>query len=289
MTDDQMLEELKNTYGTEFTAADVRGFCAAKNLSYPTVTRRLEQFKTSRGRWNLEVTRRDIEMLENSYTSPTVRDVEITNSIQQNLIPEIDDNYVKFGNFTDIKKIIQSGIFYPTFITGLSGNGKTLSIEQACAVTKREFIRVNITVETDADDLIGHYSIKDGNMVWNNGPVVEALERGAILLLDECLDENEEVLVGTVDNYTPMKLADMEFNKEYPVVSFNMETGELENDIGSIISDKDDEIYEVELEDGRVIRLNSKHPFIVQMEDGTFAEKTLSDGLSVGDEVVSYI
>ena len=76
-------------------------------------------------------------------------------AIEQNLIPEKDDSFVKFGNFADVKKIIQSRLFYPTFITGLSGNGKTLSVEQACATLGRELIRVNITIETDEDDLIG--------------------------------------------------------------------------------------------------------------------------------------
>ena len=90
-----------------------------------------------------------------------------------------------FGNFSDLKKIIKSKVFYPAFITGLSGNGKTMSVEQACAQLNREEIRVNITIETDEDDLIGGFSLVDGNTVWHNGPVVEALERGAVLLLDE--------------------------------------------------------------------------------------------------------
>ena len=106
-------------------------------------------------------------------------------AVEQNLVPEKDENYVPFGNFTDVKKIIKSGIFYPTFITGLSGNGKTFSVEQACAALNRELIRVNITIETDEDDLIGGFRLVDGNTVWHNGPVVEALERGAVLLLDE--------------------------------------------------------------------------------------------------------
>ena len=106
-------------------------------------------------------------------------------AIEQNLIPRKDDTFVQFGNFSDIKKIIQSNLFYPTFITGLSGNGKTLSVEQACAQTKRELIRVNITIETDEDDLIGGFRLVNGATVWHNGPVIEALERGAVLLLDE--------------------------------------------------------------------------------------------------------
>jgi len=103
----------------------------------------------------------------------------------EKLIPEKDPLYVPFGNFNDVYSIIKSGRYYPAFITGLSGNGKTFMVEQACAKAKREFFRVNITVETDEDDLLGHYALIDGNTVWQDGPVVKAMERGAILLLDE--------------------------------------------------------------------------------------------------------
>jgi hypothetical protein len=180
VTDEQLIESLKSLYGIEISAGDIRGFCASRNLNYQTVTRRLECYKTDRGRWNLEVTRERVEEIERSYQAPpALLDVE------QNLIPDKDDTFVKFGNFNDIKKIIQSRLFYPTFITGLSGNGKTFSVEQACAQLKRELIRVNITIETDEDDLIGGFRLVDGNTAWHNGPVIEALERGAILLLDE--------------------------------------------------------------------------------------------------------
>merc|ERR1712196_165878 len=80
---------------------------------------------------------------------------------------------------------LESKLFYPIFITGLSGNGKTFGVEQACAQLNRELIRVNITIETDEDDLIGGFRLVDGETVWHNGPVIEALERGAVLLLDE--------------------------------------------------------------------------------------------------------
>ena len=103
----------------------------------------------------------------------------------EKLIPEKDPLYVPFGNFNDVYSIIKSGRYYPAFITGLSGNGKTFMVEQACAKAKREFFRVNITVETDEDDLLGHYALINGNTVWQDGPVVKAMERGAILLLDE--------------------------------------------------------------------------------------------------------
>jgi len=180
MTDNQILSDLKNTFGTEFTAGDVRGYCASRGISYPTVTKRLEKFKVGRGKWNLEVTPTVVNKMEQAYNAPAV-----IPPVEQNLIPQKDDTFVKFGNFNDIKKIIDSRLFYPTFITGLSGNGKTFSVEQACAQLKRELIRVNITIETDEDDLIGGFRLMDGNTVWHNGPVVEALERGAVLLLDE--------------------------------------------------------------------------------------------------------
>jgi hypothetical protein len=180
VTDEQLISDLKSLFGTEFSAGDVRGYCASKGISYPTVTSRLEPFKTARGRWNLEVTQERVEEIERSYQAPAVLPV-----VEQNLIPDKDDTFVKFGNFNDIKKIIQSNLFYPTFITGLSGNGKTFSVEQACAQLKRELIRVNITIETDEDDLIGGFRLVNGETLWHNGPVIEALERGAILLLDE--------------------------------------------------------------------------------------------------------
>jgi len=180
MTNDQIFEDLKSMYGTEITAGDIRGYCAMKNLSYPTVTKRLEQFKTTRGRWNLEVTEEAVNSIERSFSSPAVEP-----AFEQNLIPDKDDTFVRFGNFNDIKKIIQSRLFYPAFITGLSGNGKTFSVEQACAQLDRELIRVNITIETDEDDLIGGFRLVDGATVWHNGPVIEALQRGAVLLLDE--------------------------------------------------------------------------------------------------------
>jgi hypothetical protein len=180
MTDDQILTDLKNTFGIQLTTADVRGYCASKNLSYPTVTKRLDSFKIGRGKWNLEVTQEKVQEIERNFNSPAVLP-----TVTQNLIPAKDDTFVKFGNFNDIKKIISSNLFYPTFITGLSGNGKTFSIEQACAQLNRELIRVNITIETDEDDLIGGFRLVNGETAWHNGPVIEALERGAILLLDE--------------------------------------------------------------------------------------------------------
>lgn len=100
-------------------------------------------------------------------------------------IPAKEDTYVAWGNFSDVQNIIQSRIFYPTYITGLSGNGKTMMVEQACARANREYVRVQITPETDEDDLIGGFRLVNGETVFNKGPVIKAMERGAILLIDE--------------------------------------------------------------------------------------------------------
>ena len=104
---------------------------------------------------------------------------------QDSYVPEKFDGYVSWGNFNTVKDVVKSEIFYPLFITGLSGNGKTLLVKEVCAKLKREFIRANITIETDEDDLIGGFRLLNGETVWHDGPVVTAMKRGAILLLDE--------------------------------------------------------------------------------------------------------
>src|SRR6056300_326746 len=109
----------------------------------------------------------------------------VVSSLTGDIVPKKDPVFVSFGNYPDVKSIIKSKMFYPVFITGLSGNGKTMGVTQACAENNRELIRVNITIETDEDDLLGGYRLKDGQTVWQNGPVIEAMERGAVLLLDE--------------------------------------------------------------------------------------------------------
>ena len=185
---DQVVQRIKQKYGIEFGVDAVKDIANEFDISYATLSKYLNQYKVSRGKWNLEQT---VQELEETYNSPaaegvdTVPGVSVTQAVLQNLIPAKDNNFVSFGNFPDIKKVIQSGLFYPVFITGLSGNGKTFGIEQACAQMKRELIRVNVTVETDSDDLLGGFRLINGETVWHNGPVVEAMERGAILLLDE--------------------------------------------------------------------------------------------------------
>ena len=179
MTTEQIIADLKKNYRSEITTAEVRAFCAQKGLSYQTITRRLDEYKTGRGKWNLDLGAVK-EKLEQTVSSP-----DATPAVELNLVPSKDSNFVSFGNFSDVKKIISSKLFYPTFITGLSGNGKTFGVEQACAQLGRELIRVNITIETDEDDLLGGFRLHDGSTLWHDGPVIEAMRRGAVLLLDE--------------------------------------------------------------------------------------------------------
>lgn len=180
LSSEYIISSLQSLYGNKITSLDIRGWCDMSGASYQNVSKKLNSYKVGRGKWNLEVTKDTVEDLELSYNSP-----DALPKIEKNLIPQKDVTFVQFGNFQDIKKIIKSNLFYPTFITGLSGNGKTFSIEQACAILNRELIRVNITIETDEDDLIGGFRLVNGETVWHNGPVVEAMERGAVLLLDE--------------------------------------------------------------------------------------------------------
>ena len=173
LTTEVLVSYLQGEYGEQVMTEQLQKAANHFGVSYPTLTKRLDNFKSGRGKWNLTIAERLEKQLDD-----TVQE-------DQCFIPDKDANYVPFGNFSDVKKIIQSRRFYPTFITGLSGNGKTFSVEQACAQLNREMIRVNVTIETDEDDLIGGFRLVDGETVWHNGPVVEALQRGAVLLLDE--------------------------------------------------------------------------------------------------------
>ena len=173
VTTEQLVQYLSEHVGDEVGCKNVKEAANQLKLSYATACKRLKSYKAGIGKWNLTA-----EQIEKAYEAPAVNSAA-------NYIPEKDDSYVPFGNFNSVRKVISSRKFYPTFITGLSGNGKTMSVEQACAAAKRELIRVNITIETDEDDLIGGFRLVNGDTVWHNGPVVEALERGAVLLLDE--------------------------------------------------------------------------------------------------------
>ena len=176
VTTEDLVKYLTDKVGTEVSTKNLFEASEHFNCSLATVKKRLKSYKQGIGKYDLTIQ----EKLEKTYQAPAAIPV-----IEENLVPSKDENFVPFGNFSDVKKIIKSKVFYPTFITGLSGNGKTLSVEQACADLNRELIRVNITIETDEDDLIGGFRLVDGATVWHDGPVIQALNRGAILLLDE--------------------------------------------------------------------------------------------------------
>ena len=175
VTTEQLVNALTDLYGSEVNTPQVRSTADSLKVSYATACKRLKSYKSGKGKWNLTA-----QEIERAYEAPSAQP-----ATEVSYVPEKDDTFVQFGNYAPLKKIVQSNRFYPVFITGLSGNGKTLSVEQVCAATNRELIRVNITIETDEDDLIGGFRLVNGDTVWHNGPVIEALERGAVLLLDE--------------------------------------------------------------------------------------------------------
>ena len=181
-----VVDVLYKTYKSDtVTRQEINDLVKSKKIVNPSWLKS-EKYKVGRGIYKLPMG----NDVEDSTPVVNVEKTEskaayIVSSLTDNVVPQKDKDFVNFGNFSDVRNVITSKKFYPIFITGLSGNGKTLSVTQACAVAKREMIRVNITIETDEDDLLGGYRLRDGQTVWQNGPVIEAMERGAVLLLDE--------------------------------------------------------------------------------------------------------
>jgi hypothetical protein len=180
----------------EFSKSTVKKICATAGIPKPSWLFRNPQFKAGYGTYSIE------SVVPENYSQPVAPQVQAVQTVETvpvptstvgvnvldeniSVIPSIMDNYVPFGHFKDLKSILKSGIFFPVFITGLSGNGKTLMVEQICAKLKKELFRVNITIETDEDDLIGSNTLINGNIVFKEGPVLKAMRKGAVLLLDE--------------------------------------------------------------------------------------------------------
>ena len=169
------------------TRAEINALVKKKKLKNPSWLK-TDKYKVDRGTYKLPLDGKPTEneqIMEAPVEDKKTEAAYVVSSLTGNIVPKKDPVFVSFGNYPDVKNIIKSGQFYPVFITGLSGNGKTMGVTQACAELKKELIRVNITIETDEDDLLGGYRLKDGQTVWQNGPVIEAMERGAVLLLDE--------------------------------------------------------------------------------------------------------
>ena len=184
----EQVSVLYKHYGTDtLTRAEINALVKKKKLKNPSWLK-TDKYKVERGTYKLPLDGKLTEneqIMEAPVEEKKTEAAYVVSSLTGNIVPKKDPVFVSFGNYPDVKNIIKSGQFYPVFITGLSGNGKTMGVTQACAELKKELIRVNITIETDEDDLLGGYRLKDGQTVWQNGPVIEAMERGAVLLLDE--------------------------------------------------------------------------------------------------------
>lgn len=179
-----------------FTRVQVLDLAKANGLKAPKWF--FEEHKVARNQYAVSMQGQVVPM-QKPLVSIEPQDTKVVTQAKldvqvDNLVPTVDSTYVPFGFSKDLTQIIKSGIFYPTFISGLSGNGKTTMVEQTCAKLKREAIRANISIETDEDDLIGGNTLVDGNVVYRDGPVLTAMKRGAVLILDE-LDRGSNKLM----------------------------------------------------------------------------------------------
>ena len=178
--------------------ADLQNIADSAGLKFPHWITRVSTYKVGRGLWSIPVDGEtevsEVKVKEKKTPKPkpvaepavsTTIEMAKGSSVEVSAVPAKDPLFVPFGNFSDVEAIVKSNMFYPVFVTGLSGNGKTFMIEQACAKAKRELFRVNVTIETDEDDLLGGFRLVNCETVWFDGPVVEAMRKGAVLLLDE--------------------------------------------------------------------------------------------------------
>ena len=172
--------------GAILTKAMTKEAAAKANVPFPTWFRKA--CSVGYNAYKLPVEGGSTAPVSTATTSEETAVVNLiaSNMEKQNLVPAPFEGFVPWGNFSTIEKIVKSGLFYPIFVTGLSGNGKTLMVEQVHAKLNKELIRVNITIETDEDDLLGGFRLVNGETKFVPGPVIEAMERGCTLLLDEC-------------------------------------------------------------------------------------------------------
>ena len=191
-TQTAQVEALYKKYGrVEISRSEINDFVKSGEISNPSWLKS-DKYKVSRGVYSLPIAGNDfspslteVPLVEEPVNEVVSKAAFVVSSLIGNIVPDKDPVFVPWGYFKDIKKIVSSKAFYPIFVTGLSGNGKTMNVSQACAAANRECIRVNVTIETDEDDLLGGYRLQDGQTVWQDGPVIEAMKRGALLLLDE--------------------------------------------------------------------------------------------------------
>lgn len=191
----KFIDALKSFGKSTITKDEITNLCAEIDIAHPYWFTNDVDNRVQRGVYRVPfVTQPDATIALQAQVIPMSKPVEKSNHKISNVTTELDNvnlvpvaykNYVPFGNFDDVLSIIQSMRFFPVFISGHSGNGKTMSIEQACAKAKRKFICVSMTPETDESDLLGNYVLIDGNMEWRDGPVTTAARQGAVLCIDE--------------------------------------------------------------------------------------------------------
>jgi len=191
----QLIADLITNFGKTASRKEVIAYLEKKGIKTPFWLINGAKYRASRGVLNLDVS----ENFEKETKNTVIMNEEVpalqAQVVQlrqkrmvtevENLVPINDKNYVPFGFFKDLESILKSKVFYPVFITGLTGNGKTTMVEQVCSKLNRECVRVNISIETDEDDLVGGSTLIDGNVTFREGPVILAMRRGAVLLIDE--------------------------------------------------------------------------------------------------------
>jgi len=195
-TEDQrkeLITKLVTQFGNRVSKDEILDFCSKHNLPNPHFLTSRRDIKSGKDYMldlfyekGEEMKREDVEQTAPALQAQVMQFKPKRATVEaDSTIPQKDNTYVPFGFFKQLEQILKSHIFYPVFITGLSGNGKTTMVEQVAAKLKRECIRVNISIETDEDDLIGGNTLHDGNVIYREGPVLMAMRRGAVLLIDE--------------------------------------------------------------------------------------------------------
>lgn len=166
---------------------EIKDICSENDMSLPQWFMKDADNRAGRGLYKIPaLTAQVLPMKKVETTTETKRIGNVVTDLEtENLVPNAYKNYVPFGNFDDLLSIFKSNQFFPIFITGQSGNGKTMSVEQACAKAKRKFVCVSMTPDTDEGDLLGNYVLINGQMEWRDGPVTVAARQGAVLCIDE--------------------------------------------------------------------------------------------------------
>ena len=197
---DKFFSLIAATGQASITIKEIQSICDANGMKVPQWFTKEEENRLGRGLYKVpnsivapasttqvNLTAQVLQMPVQSPAPSTMQKITnlVTDMEQMNLVPTLYSNYVPFGNFEDLNRIIGSNKFYPVFITGQSGNGKTMSVEQVCAKLKRKFVCISMTPETDESDLLGNYVLMNGEMVWRDGPVTVAARQGAVLCIDE--------------------------------------------------------------------------------------------------------